>query len=278
MAVDPASYSHVTSFVYSQADPNPQQALEKLATGDTIFISSVLAEKYGLQLGDQLAIKTRTGYRDFLIAAIVVDYYNQGMVIDGSWVDMSRYFRQKDANAYLINVEDGYSISAVQDRIDKLYGKRDRLTIISNQSLFESISVLMEQAFSMFDVLALIAMMVGFFGIANTLTMNVIERTQEIGMLRGVGMTRSQVVLMILAEAALMGLIGGILGIVFGIVLSRIFMMAMTTMSGYTLTYILPMERIIAAMVIAVIISLLAAFLPAFRAARIRILEAIQYE
>jgi putative ABC transport system permease protein len=136
----------------------------------------------------------------------------------------------------------------------------------------------MEQAFSMFDVLALIAMMVGFFGIANTLTMNVIERTQEIGMLRGVGMTRSQVVLMILAEAALMGLIGGILGIVFGIVLSRIFMMAMTTMSGYTLTYILPMERIIAAMVIAVIISLLAAFLPAFRAARIRILEAIQYE
>jgi putative ABC transport system permease protein len=83
---------------------------------------------------------------------------------------------------------------------------------------------------------------------------------------------------MILAEAALMGLIGGILGIVFVIVLSRIFMMAMTTMSGYTLTYILPMERIIAAMVIAVIISLLAAFLPAFRAARIRILEAIQYE
>jgi putative ABC transport system permease protein len=127
-------------------------------------------------------------------------------------------------------------------------------------------------------VLALIAMMVGFFGIINTLTMNVIERTQEIGMLRGVGMTRGQVVRMILAEAALMGIIGGVLGLVFGVILSRIFLLAMTAMSGYSLEFILPLQRILLAVVMAFVISQVAASLPAARAARTRILEAIHYE
>ncbi len=278
MALDPVSYSNVTSFLYSQTEGDPQSALRQLASGNTVFIASVLAEKYDLKPGDQVTLRTKIGERDFHIAAVVVDYYNQGLVMQGSRSDMQRYFRQKDANAFLVKVDPKYEISQIQQRIDTLYGKRDRLTIVSNQTLLESINRLMEQAFSMFDVLALIAMLVGFFGITNTLTMNVMERTQEIGMLRGVGMTRGQVILMILAEAALMGAIGGVLGLVFGVILSRIFMLAMTAMSGYTLTYILQIERVILALLIAMFVSQLAAFLPAVRAARIRILEAIQYE
>ena len=71
----------------------------------------------------------------------------------------------------------------------------------------------MDQAFSMFDVMALISIVVGSLGVVNTLTMSVIERTQEIGMLRAIGMTRSQIVRMVLAEAGLMGVIGGVFGV-----------------------------------------------------------------
>lgn len=91
-------------------------------------------------------------------------------------------------------------------------------------------------------------------------------------------MTRGQVIRMILAEAGLMGVIGGILGVAFGVVLSLVFMQAMTAMSGYKLEYVLPVERIVSAVVIALLISQFAAFLPALRASRIRILEAIHYE
>ncbi len=52
----------------------------------------------------------------------------------------------------------------------------------------------MKTAFSMFDVMAILAVLIASLGIVNTLTMNIIERTQEIGMLRAIGMTRSQVV------------------------------------------------------------------------------------
>jgi len=276
--LDPASYTRVTSFIFSQATAEPVQAIQQLAAGDAVFISSVIAEKYHLQPGDDITLITKTGEKPFKVAAVVVDYYNQGLSISGSWVDMGRYFRLKDANAFLIKVKPGYDIDQVGDLIDRLYGKRDQLIIESNKALLERVSSLMQQAFSMFDVLALIALLVGFMGIMNTLTMNVIERTQEIGMLRGVGMIRWQVLTMILAEAMQIGLLGGVLGLVFGLILSRIFMAAMTAMSGYTLTYALPWERILLAILVAVLVSQIAALLPAIRAARTRILEAIQYE
>lgn len=278
MALDPYSYNQVTSFVFSEMSTDEAGALNELAGGDSIFISSVLAEKYILEPGDQITLLTKTGERQFNIAAVVVDYYNQGLVVNGSWVDMNRYFRLKDANAFLVKIEQGYDSLQVQELIEARYGKIERLVVASNQSLLNRVTGLLNQAFGMFDVLALIAMFVGFLGIMNTLTMNVMERTQEIGMLRSVGMTRSQVIFMVLAESAQIGLIGGIFGVIFGVILAWIFMLAMTAMSGYRLDFILPPDRILIALVIAVLVSQVAALLPAIRAARLRILEAIQYE
>lgn len=278
MAIEPALHSRVTSFVYSDKTTDPGAAMKRLAAGDAVFISSVLSEKHGLGVGDSIRLRTRIGFKDFEIAAVVVDFYNQGQVIEGSWGDMRRYFRINDATAYMLKVQDGFSTEGVQTRIDDLYGARDRLTIESNRDIKERISQLMDQAFVMFDVLALIAMLVASLGVVNTLTMNVMERTQEIGMLRSIGMTRPQVVQMVLAEAGLMGLIGGLLGLVLGIILSRIFMVSMATMSGYDLTYVFPIQGIIVGLFIALFVSQIAAILPARRAAMTRILDAIHYE
>ena len=268
----------MTSFIFADTEADREGALQSLAQGDSVFVSTVISELYDIQPGDSVFIKTKTGVHPFRVAAVVVDFFNQGYVITGNWSDMERYFRENEAQTFLLKVIDGYSPEEVGDRIDALYGDRYRLIVVSNQSLLEQVSVLLQQAFSMFDVLAVIAILVGFFGIANTLTMNVIERTREIGMLRGVGMTRFQVLRMILAEAGLMGVIGGILGVIFGIILSRIFMLAMAAMSGYQLTYVFPLEKSLIALVVAVVVSQMAALLPAGRAARTRILDAIQYE
>ena len=275
MAFDPVSYTRVTSFVFNQSNP---ESLNDIARGGYVFISSVIAEKHGLALGDQLLIKTRLGETPFTVAAVIVDFSNQGMVINGSWHDMQHYFRLNSANTLMVKVTQGASPDEVGGAIDARYGESERLLIISNETLLGRITTLMQQSFRMFDVLALIAMLVGFMGITNTLTMNVMERTQEIGMLRAVGMTRGQVVRMVLSEAALMGLIGGLIGLAFGVLLSRLFLSAMTSMSGYSLTYVLPLENILAALLIAFLTSQLAAFLPTVRASRTRILEAIQFE
>lgn len=278
MAFEPVSYIQVTSFVFSDEDTNPEEVVQQLEQGNTVLISSVISERYGLQLGDSVHLQTRSGVHAFRVVAVVVDFYNQGLVVQGSWNDMRRYFRINDATTFLVKVNAGASISDVQDRIDQQYGKRYQLILESNQSIRERVFTLMEQAFSMFDVMSLIAIVVGSLGIVNTLTMSVMERMQEIGMLRAIGMTRAQLIIMVLAEAGLIGIIGGILGLGTGVILARILFIGMTTMSGYQLTFIMPLSGLFFSLVAALVISQLAAVLPARRAARVKILEAVQYE
>jgi hypothetical protein len=100
----------------------------------------------------------------------------------------------------------------------------------------------------------------------------------QLSMLRSIGLTRRQVLFMILAEAGMMGMIGGALGLVFGIVLTRIFLLSMTAMSGYKITYSIPVQAAVVGFAIAFVVSQLAALMPARRAARLQVLEAIHYE
>jgi putative ABC transport system permease protein len=276
--IDPASYQQVTSFVFSNSQTNVNLANQKLTQGNAVYISSVLAERYGLKEGDSMRLQTRRGVQTFSVAGVVVSFFNQGLTIQGNWQDMRRYFSVTDANLYLVKVAKGNDVGIVQKQIEDQYAKRAHLSVISNQSLINQVLTLLNQAYSLFDAMAVIAVLVGALGVVNTLTMNVVERTQEIGMLRSIGLTRSQTLGMVLAEAVVMGLIGGVLGLGFGAILTRIFLWSMTAMSGYKVHFVLPAEAVGVSLLIALVISQLAAILPAHRAASTRILEAIHYE
>jgi putative ABC transport system permease protein len=278
MGVEPATYLRVTGFVFSDSQVDAAAATRQLSAGNTLFISSVLAEKYDLQPGDVLRLRTRSGDQDFHIAAVVVSFFNQGLTVHGSWSDMRRYFKTSDASAYLVKVAQGYPTETVRLRIEDAFAKRQGLSVISNQAVIDQVFRLLNQAYSMFDVMAIIAMLVGALGVVNTLTMNVAERIQEIGMLRSIGLTRGQTLVMVLAESLVMGLIGGVLGLAFGVLLTRIFLWSMTAMSGYKINFVMPVMAVAAGLVIALLVSQLAAIFPARRAARTRILDAIHYE
>ncbi|MBI5029435.1 MAG: ABC transporter permease [Chloroflexi bacterium] len=277
-AVEPASYQQVTSFVFTANQGEPQKLLDQLANGDVVFVSSVISEKYGIKQGDKILLETRRGKQAFEVGAVVVDFNNQGLVIEGSWKDMRRYFALNDVSAYLIKVKPGFSQAQVQKQIDDLFGKRRHITVESNNALKSRALSLTAQTSGLFDVMAVIAMIVAALGIINTMTMSVMERTREIGMLRSLGMTRWQIRKMILAEAGMMGIIGGVFGLVFGLFQSRIVILSINTMAGYDLDYVMPTQGIVIGLVVALVVSQLAAILPARRAAGLRIIEAIQFE
>ena len=276
--VEPLKYERVGSFTFASSTEDAHAAMQRLAEGDAVFLSTLIADRYGLGLGDSLQIQTRRGLRDFEVAGIVIDFYDQGMVIEGSWRDMRQYFRVNDVAAFQVKVEEGYSSDTVRDTIDEIYGTRRNLASFSNEALKSVALGISTQAFALFDVLSWIAVVVASLGVVNTLMMNVLERTREIGMLRGVGMTRWQVVKMILAEAGVMGVIGGVLGIVVGLFLARVLIVSTNAMQGYNLEYVIPTQGLGVAFVIALAISQLAALWPSARAARLEIIEAIQFE
>jgi putative ABC transport system permease protein len=276
--VDTQSFLRVTSFVLASSQDDQISLMTALAEGDSILITTVLAEKHDLAKGDLVRIRTRRGLRDFRVAGVVVDFYDHGHVLQMSWKDLRRYFGINDVSAFMIKVAPGHAPADVQQRLEDQYGERRHLAVQSNEVIRDAGLRVTEQTFALFDVLSLIAIVVAALGIVNTLTMNVLERTREIGMLRSIGMTRRQVAKMVLAESALMGVIGGAFGIVFGIFLSRLMVAFSAEVEGYQMTYILPVMGIVVGTAIALILSQIAAIWPAHRAANIRIISAIQFE
>jgi putative ABC transport system permease protein len=278
MGFDPVSYLEVTSFVFSDETTDAESVVRQLQQEEAVMVSSIISERYGLDAGDTIDLRTKSGLHAFKIAAVVIDYYNQGMSIQGSWNIMRRYFRTNTATAFLVNVAEGYSDTEVLERIDQAYGQRNQLILESNMSLRQRTLRLVDQIFSFFDITSLIAVVVASFGVVNTLTMSVLERMQEIGMLRAIGMSRAQVVKMVLAEAILIGFIGDVVGFVAGILLGQVLVIGMGTMSGYELSFAMPSGDVLPILVITLIISQIAAVFPARRAARVKILEAVHYE
>jgi ABC-type antimicrobial peptide transport system permease subunit len=122
-------------------------------------------------------------------------------------------------------------------------------------------------------VLLALSVIVSLFGIINTLVLTVFERTRELGMLRAIGMTRRQVRRMIRYESVITALIGGALGIALGIVLGAL-MVARVDFIAFSL----PVTQIVIFAILAIVVGILAAIFPARRAARLNVLEALQYE
>ncbi len=128
---------------------------------------------------------------------------------------------------------------------------------------------------SLFYVLLALSVIVSLFGMVNTLVLAVFERTRELGMLRAVGMTRRQVRRMIRHEAVVTSLIGAALGLPLGVALGAL---VTQSLSQYGVSFSLPVVPLVAFVIVAIVAGIAAAVLPARRAARLNVLEALQYE
>jgi len=276
-AVDPDSYLKVTGFQFQEPGDH-NAALAAFADGDAVFISNVLSEQRKLHTGDKLRLRTARGEHDFVIAGVIVDFMMGGQSLVGSWRDLTRYMADHRVSYFTVKLEPGYTPASVKEEIDGRLGKSRHLEVELGDAFRRAIEDQIRSVFMLFDALVVIAVVVAALGVVNTMTMNVLERVREIGMLRGIGMTRRQVGRMILAEAAAMGVIGGLVGVVVGIVMSYRMVVGMTELTGWRFDYLFPTSAFIAGIVIVLVVSQVATLYPVWRAGRLNIVEAVQYE
>jgi putative ABC transport system permease protein len=193
-----------------------------------------------------------------------------------SRVNAPAYNEANRATSVFVRLDEGADTDAVRQQIeDKMEAEFPTIEVENQEELKDSIGAQLDQLLGAIYGLLALALIVSLFGIVNTLALTIYERTRELGLLRAVGMSRSQVRRMVRYEAVITALIGGVLGSVLGVVFAIIASRPLAD-EGFTLT--IPAPTLVGLLLLAVIAGVVAAIGPARRASRIDVLEAVAYE
>ena len=158
------------------------------------------------------------------------------------------------------------------------YTDRQGLLLQSSADLRTFIQQQIDGVVGALWLLVALIFVVAALGISNTLSMNVLEQTRELGLLRAVAMTRRQVRKLIVAQALAIVAIALPPGLVVGMAMGWLLQRGSNVVSGQPVVYQIQPAVVIGSVVVAVVFSVLAAYLPARRAANLRIIQALQYE
>lgn len=174
-----------------------------------------------------------------------------------------------------INLVDGADPATVQADLEELVADLPIVTVYDKDgfadSLKEQINLLL---YLIYGLLAL-AIVIAVIGIVNTLSLSVIERTREVGLLRAVGLSRPRLRRMVTLESVTISVMGALLGMAVGLLVG---VLLRESLSDDLTELAMPLQSLAIFLAISVVFGVLAAVIPAVRASRMKVLEAIAAE
>jgi len=241
-----------------------------LTANHQVIVGRQTAEAMGLEVGDTLRLLEST----FRVAGIYetgVGYEESGVVI-GLREAQALAGKPHQVGWYLFKLRDPERVEPVQDYLDAHFPEID----VSLTSELVEIMPDMRTMEEMIGQISFLAMFIGAVGMLNTMLMSVLERTREIGVLRALGWRWGRVLGMILQEALALGAVGGACGIILGLGLAW----GITQIPGIggMLDPLYSPELFAQALAVALVTGVIGGLYPAWRAARMRPVEALRYE
>ena len=260
--IDPATIAHFYTFKWAKGS---EQALGSLGT-DGALVKKGYAESHDLAIGSTFTITTPTGAKPKLVVRGIHKNKTE-MLADVSMTQQAfdKVARQPRNSVTFL---DGGATADIEAKV-KGFGDA---TFHTGAGYAADQSAKVAKMLSMLYVLLGFSVIVSLFGMVNTLVLSVFERTREIGMLRTIGMTRRQARQMIRHESIITALIGAALGLGVGIALATLVMVK------WHLPIAIPAGTLLVFTLVAVLAGVGAAVMPARRASRLNVLQALQYE
>lgn len=245
-------------------------------SGGGILISSTTANAKHLKVGDAIHVRfAKTGPATVRVGAIFKPNALLGSYVVGEGYFQSHFASSTQPVVLLLQTSSG-ATAAMTSSIKSGLSEFTNLKIQTRDEFIQTQQAQVNQLLGLIYALLALAILIALIGIINTLLLSVFERTREIGLLRAVGMRRRQVRTMIRAEAVILSLFGGVIGIVLGTGLG-IALSSSLRQQGIT-DIVVPYTSLVVFLVLAALLGLGAASWPARRAARLNILDAISVE
>jgi len=255
-------------------------ALTGLDAGGTVILPRSQADRLGLGLGAVMRLTDTSGTgRDLRVAGIVERTLpgTAGETILVGWSDATGLFGVLGADSFAVRFAPG-AMAGAQPALEAA-ARELALEPNTLDAVRGAIGDALGQVFGLFDALAVIAVIVAGLGIVNTLTMNVVERVREIGVLRATGMTRRQVWRMVVVEAGVLGIVGAVLGCLAGLAAGTALIGLVGGGAGIGLGSLeVPWTTLGLAAAFGVAVAMLAAYYPARLASAVSIVRAVQFE
>ncbi|MFF2811509.1 ABC transporter permease [Streptomyces sp. NPDC058000] len=244
--------------------------------GDRAVVDDTLAKEKGWHPGSRVPVTFEDGKKGTLTIGGV---YEGNQVIRGILLDNGTLApHQKHATDMQVMVKTQHGATPeAKESLVKALGKNPAITVADKKDVSNAIAQTFTLMLNMVYGLLAMAVIVAVLGVINTLAMSVFERSQEIGMLRAIGLDRRGIKRMVRLESLVISLFGGVLGIGLGV----FFGWAAGELIGGSLpTYelVMPWGRMAVFLAVAALVGVLAALWPARRAAKLNMLQAIKAE
>ncbi len=259
---------------------DPESIMRRFLGEDCVLITESFARRHRLADGDALELMTPLGPRRFPVAGTFYDYTRDQGVVFMSAATFAHFWQNDDrVNSLAVYLRPEGKAENLADRFRAEFSRTGQFMILSNRDLRTRIFEIFDQTFAVTYVLRTIAILVAIVGICLTLTTLITERSRELALLRAIGASVAQVWKLLLWESAMIGFLAAAVGLASGLCLSFVLTGVINrAFFGWTIQLAFPWGPLAFTPGWIVAAALLAGLLPAWRAGRLRIAEALRDE
>ena len=251
------------------------QTRGEVLAGRGVVRSQNLGKIFHVRAGDQLRMQTPHGVQQTTVLA-VVPYFSTVIGTVGMGLDQMRTWFDRPVTTTL-QIAAAHGVDAHRLLTDIRGVVPAPNYVYDGRAELSGLEAPMHQSMFIANAVWIIVVFVAAVALLNTLTLSVLERRRELGVLRAMGSSRRFALQMVLAEAAGIGVVGGVLGLVFGLMDQWLFSLVSGDMMNFQVSF-RPSPMALVFTIGAVAISLLGSVPPARRAARLNIIEAVSVE
>jgi len=274
---DMGAYFSISPDLLDSGDP--VFARDETVSGRGLLVSNNLALRWNVKLGDRIKLDAPGGSFEMPVVGMLNYYRSEVGTI---FVDRSvyrRYWNDTDADYIFVDLRSDSDAQAFKQSVLGAISGEKSAFVYTHTEYKVWVNRLIDQFFTLMYLQMVVAVFVAALGLVNTMIISVDERRRELGIFRAIGGLRRQVIKIVLLEAVAISLIGLVTGALMG-ALSAYFLVntAVKVVAGFTIHLVFPYTMVLAALPFVVIVAVISAILPAIKAARQRVVEAIGYE